>query len=109
MYICVVCTHVPEHCHNDDVMAAFFDERSGIVPCKTPWGCWWQTIEEVYIEVNLSEPIKSKLIKCDITPSSLSLSVADKTFLKVAAVFLIARFVSVSLRRKRDGLIYYLL
>ncbi|KAG8579117.1 hypothetical protein GDO81_010723 [Engystomops pustulosus] len=32
-------------------MSVNFDERSGVVPCKTPWGCWYQTMEEVFIEV----------------------------------------------------------
>ncbi|EDO28204.1 predicted protein [Nematostella vectensis] len=31
-------------------MADHFDERSGVVPCKTSWGSWAQTIDEIFIE-----------------------------------------------------------
>ncbi|KAM8956650.1 nudC domain-containing protein 2 isoform 2-T2 [Lycaon pictus] len=27
-------------------MSAPFEERSGVVPCGTPWGQWYQTLEE---------------------------------------------------------------
>lgn len=32
---------------------ADFSERSGTVPCTTPWGNWYQTIDEIVIEVDL--------------------------------------------------------
>lgn len=31
-----------------------FDERSGVVPALTPWGSWYQTIEEVVVLVNVA-------------------------------------------------------
>ncbi|XP_026537955.1 nudC domain-containing protein 2 isoform X2 [Notechis scutatus] len=34
-------------------MSAPFEERSGFVPCATPWGRWYQTMEEVFVEGNL--------------------------------------------------------
>ncbi len=30
-----------------------FEEKSGSVNCATPWGSWYQTIDEVFLEVNL--------------------------------------------------------
>ncbi|KAI5941636.1 NudC domain-containing protein 2 [Manis javanica] len=34
-------------------MSAPSEERSGVVPCWTPWGQWRQTLEEVFIEVQV--------------------------------------------------------
>ncbi|TNN62276.1 NudC domain-containing protein 2 [Liparis tanakae] len=34
-------------------MSVHFEERSGVVPCETPWGSWYQTMEEVFIEVDV--------------------------------------------------------
>ncbi|KAG9490847.1 nudC domain-containing protein 2 isoform X2 [Eleutherodactylus coqui] len=34
-------------------MSVNFEERSGVVPCETPWGSWYQTMEEVFIEGRL--------------------------------------------------------
>ncbi|XP_059141086.1 nudC domain-containing protein 2-like [Physella acuta] len=41
-----------------------FDERSGVIRCKTEWGCWWQTIDEVTIEIHSDTELKSKQIEC---------------------------------------------
>ncbi|XP_003388155.1 PREDICTED: nudC domain-containing protein 2-like [Amphimedon queenslandica] len=57
---------------------AHFDEKSGLVPCATPWGSWSQTIDEVFIEVNVREGTRSKDIKFNITPSKLSLRVSGE-------------------------------
>ncbi|KAK7097492.1 nudC domain-containing protein 2-like [Littorina saxatilis] len=54
---------------------ANFDERSGVVPCKTEWGAWWQTLEEVYIEANTGSDISAKVVKCDIRPRHLKIVV----------------------------------
>ena len=60
-----------------------FDERSGTVPCKTPWGTWTQTVEEVFIEVDVPEGTKGKDIVCNIHPNNISLSVSGKEIFKV--------------------------
>jgi len=57
---------------------ANFDETSGIVPCKTEWGSWWQTIGEVFIEVVSGETLRAKDIKCDIKPKHISLSISGR-------------------------------
>ncbi|XP_071846333.1 nudC domain-containing protein 2-like isoform X2 [Apostichopus japonicus] len=53
-------------------MAGNFDEKSGIVPCITPWGQWYQTMEEVTLEVNVPEGTTSKEIKVDFKPKHLT-------------------------------------
>ena len=60
-----------------------FDDRSGIVACTTPWGRWWQTIDDVTVEVNVPEVCKAKEIQCSITPNSLSLAVRGSSVFKV--------------------------
>jgi len=60
-----------------------FDDRSGIVACTTPWGRWWQTIDDVTVEVNVVGACKAKEIQCSITPHSLSLAVRGSTLFKV--------------------------
>ncbi|RUS74235.1 hypothetical protein EGW08_018003 [Elysia chlorotica] len=58
-----------------------FDERSGTVPCKTEWGSWWQTIEEVFIEVDtgVGTVLSAKEIKCNIKSKSIALSIKGNT------------------------------
>ena len=60
-----------------------FDERSGLVESKTPWGMWTQTIDEVIVEVNVDEGTKSKDVRCNIGPRSIELTVAGKEYFKV--------------------------
>ena len=61
-----------------------FDERSGAVYCKTPWGQWGQTIDEVFIEVQVSEGnTRAKDIQCDIKPTCISVAVRGEEKLKV--------------------------
>ncbi|CAL1544404.1 unnamed protein product [Lymnaea stagnalis] len=51
---------------------ADFDEKSGVIPCKTEWGSWWQTIDEVFIEINSSTNLNAKEIKCTTKPTHIS-------------------------------------
>lgn len=61
-----------------------FDERSGVVYCKAPWGQWGQTIDEVFIEVQVRESnVRAKDIKCDIKPNSISVAVREDVKIKV--------------------------
>ena len=60
-----------------------FDERSGVIPCPTPWGLWYQTIDEVVLEVSVTEGTRAKDISCNITSHSISLTVNNKTIIKV--------------------------
>ena len=60
-----------------------FDERSGMVYCKTSWGQWGQTIEEVFIEVDVTEGTKARDIRCDIKPKAISVTVSNKLLIQV--------------------------
>lgn len=59
-----------------------FDDRSGIIACVTPWGRWWQTIDDVTVEVNVPDACRAKEIQCSVTPRSLSLAVRGNTVFK---------------------------
>lgn len=48
-----------------------FDEKSGIVPCRTDWGQWWQNIDEIHVEITSFTNLKSKDVVVNITPNSL--------------------------------------
>ena len=60
-----------------------FDETSGIVACRTPWGSWWQTMEEVYVEVVLPEATSGKEIKCTVTAKSLTVILRGNVIIEV--------------------------
>ncbi|GFT98448.1 nudC domain-containing protein 2 [Nephila pilipes] len=55
-----------------------FDERSGIVSVDTPWGRWWQTVSEVFIEVDIPPGTPGKDCKVTITPDHIVCRVKDK-------------------------------
>lgn len=55
-----------------------FDEKSGIVAAKTPWGRWWQTVSEVFIEVDIPPGTPGKECKVTITPNHIACRVKDK-------------------------------
>ncbi|XP_041456039.1 nudC domain-containing protein 2-like isoform X1 [Lytechinus variegatus] len=54
---------------------ANFDEKSGVVPCLTPWGCWYQTMDEVMVEINVPDGTTSKAIKATFGVNTLTCSV----------------------------------
>ncbi|XP_014768251.1 nudC domain-containing protein 2 isoform X3 [Octopus bimaculoides] len=58
---------------------AHFEEKSGIVPVKTPWGAWWQTVDEVFVLVNVQPGTSGRDIKCTIQPRHLKLVVKGET------------------------------
>ncbi|CAG0884281.1 unnamed protein product [Darwinula stevensoni] len=59
-----------------------FDERSGVVECKTPWGTWYQTVAEVHIQVKLPPGTKGKEVSVRVTPSSISCHVRGNEIFK---------------------------
>uniref|UniRef100_A0A7M4EHP8 NudC domain containing 2 n=1 Tax=Crocodylus porosus TaxID=8502 RepID=A0A7M4EHP8_CROPO len=63
-------------------MSAPFEERSGVVPCATPWGCWYQTLEEVFIEVRVPPGTRAKDVRCRLQSQRLSLSVQGQDVLQ---------------------------
>lgn len=64
-----------------DYVETNFDERSGIVPCTTPWGRWWQTVSEVHAEVNVPEGTRSKFIQVTVKPSHIKVIVLDEVII----------------------------
>ncbi|XP_067314062.1 nudC domain-containing protein 2 [Pseudorasbora parva] len=63
-------------------MSVHFEERSGVIPCKTAWGSWYQTMEEVFIEVNVPPGTSAKEIKCNIGSKQIELRVKDQQIIK---------------------------
>ncbi|KAH9513938.1 NudC domain-containing protein 2 [Bulinus truncatus] len=61
---------------------AHFDEKSGAVQCKTEWGCWWQTTDEVFIEIHSQNVLNAKDIKCSIKPRRLSVQIKNNILLE---------------------------
>ena len=55
-----------------------FDETSGAVPCNTPWGHWYQTVEEVYVLVDLPSGTKAKQLDVKLRSESGSVAL-DKS------------------------------
>ncbi|XP_038056441.1 nudC domain-containing protein 2-like isoform X2 [Patiria miniata] len=64
------------------ITMAHFDEKSGIVPCQTPWGQWYQTMEEVFIEVTVPEGTKGKMVTVTFAPKQLSCTVRGEVVFK---------------------------
>lgn len=64
-------------------MSAPFEERSGVVPCGTPWGRWYQTLEEVFIEVRVPPGTRAKDVRCDLRSRHISLAVCGQELLQV--------------------------
>ncbi|XP_063301349.1 nudC domain-containing protein 2 [Pelobates fuscus] len=63
-------------------MSANFEERSGIVSCTTPWGCWYQTMEEVFIEVHVPPGTQARDIHCKLGSRDIRLTVQGKDVIK---------------------------
>ena len=61
---------------------AHFDEKSGLVQCRTSWGTWGQTVDNVQIEVNVEKGTKSRDVKCTIQPKEIALSVRGERVFK---------------------------
>lgn len=66
-------------------MSAPFEERSGVVPCGTPWGRWYQTLEEVFIEVRVPPGTRAKDVRCSLQSRHIALSVGGQELLQVWA------------------------
>ncbi|NXJ12406.1 NUDC2 protein, partial [Odontophorus gujanensis] len=63
-------------------MSAPFEERSGVVPCGTPWGRWYQTLEEVFIEVQVPPGTRAKDVRCSLQSRHVALSVGGRDVLQ---------------------------
>lgn len=63
---------------------AHFDEKGGTVPCKTEWGVWWQTVDDVTIEISVGDGTSARDIRCDIKPKRLHVAVRGKVVLEAS-------------------------
>ncbi|XP_039241787.1 nudC domain-containing protein 2-like [Pipra filicauda] len=57
-------------------LEAPFEERGGAVPCGTPWGRWYQTLEEVFIEV------RAKDVRCSLGSRDIMLATQGRELLQ---------------------------
>jgi len=64
---------------------ADFDERSGIVCCTTPWGLWYQTLDEVSLEVTVEGDLKSRDVTVSCQSNSLSVAIRDHKIIDVSS------------------------
>eukprot|EP00730_Choanoeca_flexa_P012537 TRINITY_DN4368_c0_g1_i2.p1 TRINITY_DN4368_c0_g1~~TRINITY_DN4368_c0_g1_i2.p1 ORF type:complete len:140 (+),score=23.94 TRINITY_DN4368_c0_g1_i2:96-515(+) len=64
-----------------------FDETSGVVECPTHWGSWYQTMEEVVIQINLEQVKGSSILNGQlphtVVADELVWSVEDNSLLRV--------------------------
>ncbi|XP_064105694.1 nudC domain-containing protein 2-like isoform X1 [Macrobrachium nipponense] len=74
----MIMKHQTKYSQMPDYVETNFDERSGIVPCTTPWGRWWQTVAEVHVEVKVPEGTRSKFIQVTVRPSHLKVVVLNE-------------------------------
>lgn len=70
-------------------MSVHFEERSGVIPCNTPWGNWSQTMEEVFIEVNVPRGTSGKEVKCNLGSKQIELHVKGQQVFKVGITTII--------------------
>lgn len=61
---------------------AHFAEKAGVVTANTAWGNWSQTIDEVFVEVQSENGLRTRDVKCSITANSISLTIRGKEILK---------------------------
>ncbi|XP_029439438.1 nudC domain-containing protein 2 isoform X2 [Rhinatrema bivittatum] len=63
-------------------MSVHFEERSGVVSCPTPWGQWYQTMEEVFVEVDVPAGTVAREIECQLESRRVLLRVKGREILK---------------------------
>jgi len=50
---------------------ANFDEKSGVVPCKTEWGTWHQSMDEVVVMIDVAQGTSARDLTVKIAATSL--------------------------------------
>jgi len=59
-----------------------FEERSGIIACTTEWGKWYQTLEDVNLEIDLNPGTRGREVKVDITSTRLHCQIRATVIIK---------------------------
>jgi hypothetical protein len=54
-----------------------FAERSGVARCTTPWGSWWQTIDEVGVDVSVPGLERARDVAVSISANHLKVAKRD--------------------------------
>ena len=62
---------------------AHFDDTSGVVSRGTNWGRWWQTMDDVCMELDLEEGTPAKLVHCEIKPKHIKVVVKGQCLVEV--------------------------
>uniref|UniRef100_A0A8C5YCW8 NudC domain-containing protein 2 n=1 Tax=Microcebus murinus TaxID=30608 RepID=A0A8C5YCW8_MICMU len=57
-------------------------EREWVGSCGTPWGQWYQTLEEVFIEVQVPPGTRAQDIQCGLRSKHVALAVGGREILK---------------------------
>ncbi|XP_032532744.1 nudC domain-containing protein 2-like [Chiroxiphia lanceolata] len=57
-------------------MSVLFEERGGVVPWGPQWGRWYQTLEEVFIEV------RAKDVRCSLGSRDITLAMQGQELLQ---------------------------
>ncbi|XP_028906865.1 nudC domain-containing protein 2 [Ornithorhynchus anatinus] len=63
-------------------MSGSFEERSGVVWCGTPWGRWYQTLDEVVVEVRVPPGTRAQDIRCGLHSRHLALRLNGRHILQ---------------------------
>lgn len=62
---------------------SFFDEKRSVIKTRTDWGFWWQTVQEVHIQVEIPKLTSAKEIKVNVRPKYIQCIVHGKTIFEV--------------------------
>jgi len=62
---------------------ADFDERSGIVACPTPWGFWYQTLDEISIEISVAPETRSSQVHVQLRENQLFVTINGDKLIQV--------------------------
>ena len=64
------------------------EDKHGIVICETSWGRWYQTAEEVYVDVNAPAGTKGRDVECNFKNQSLTLKIQGNTKIDVGGLLI---------------------
>ncbi|CAN0276627.1 unnamed protein product [Lampetra planeri] len=59
-----------------------FEEKSGVVASETPWGRWYQTLEEVVLEVSVPVGTPPREVRCELAPRTLLVKVVGTNLIQ---------------------------
>uniref|UniRef100_A0A452FQP8 CS domain-containing protein n=1 Tax=Capra hircus TaxID=9925 RepID=A0A452FQP8_CAPHI len=68
-------------------MSAPFEACSGVVSCGTPWGQWYQTLEEVFTEVQIPSGTCTQDSQCSLQSKHVALAMGGHKILKVGGTW----------------------